>query len=43
MQKLTFNWQVGPTTAPDQKPAEMYPAIVPGAVQLDYARAHNQV
>ncbi len=41
MKEITLIWQVGHTSAPQQKPAEMYPATVPGAAQLDYARAHN--
>lgn len=41
MKEITLIWQVGQTCAPQQKPAEMYPATVPGAAQLDYARAHN--
>lgn len=36
-----FNWQVGWTANPDQSPARFVPAAVPGAVQLDWARAEG--
>lgn len=38
-EKLIF--QTGYSDSCDSLPAEMYPAVVPGAVQLDYARAKN--
>lgn len=34
-------WQVGYTNSPRVAPAEYFPATVPGAVQLDYAAAHD--
>ena len=34
-----LNWSVGYTKDPGKLPEEMYPAVVPGAVQADYARA----
>jgi len=34
-------WQVGFHKSQTEKPAEWYPATVPGAVQLDYAKAKN--
>ena len=34
-----FDWSVGYTKAPGCDPQEWYPATVPGAVQLDYAKA----
>ena len=36
-----LGWQVGHTDSPDCAPEAMIPATVPGAVQLDYARAHD--
>ena len=39
MDIFKFSWSVGYTNHPDKLPAEMYPATVPGAVQLDYAKA----
>lgn len=36
-----YGWQVGFTADPAAAPETMIPATVPGAVQLDYARAHN--
>ena len=36
-----LNWQLGFTRDPQQPPAEFIPATVPGAVQLDWARAHH--
>ena len=41
MKKLTLNWKLGCMNAPDIDPEEMFPAEVPGAVQIDYARAKN--
>ena len=39
MKRYEITWQVGYQSAPDGRPQEMMPASVPGAVQLDYARA----
>jgi beta-mannosidase len=39
--KTQLTWQLGFTPNPQQQPAEFIPAIVPGAVQLDWAHAHN--
>lgn len=39
MESKLFCWTVGYSARPEIPPAEMYPAVVPGAVQLDYARA----
>lgn len=39
MKTYTLDWTVGFTTSPNTYPQEMYPAKVPGAVQLDYAAA----
>ncbi len=36
--KKEFEWQVGFCDGPDQIPAESFPAVVPGAVQLDWAQ-----
>ena len=41
MKELYLNWTVGYTKDPAAEPEEFYPAQVPGAVQMDYARAHN--
>ena len=41
MTKNKLNWIVGYTSSPDAYPEEMFPAQVPGAVQLDYAKAKN--
>lgn len=41
MKELYLNWTVGYTKDPAAAPEEFYPAQVPGAVQMDYARAHN--
>ena len=41
MKELFLNWTVGFTKDPAAAPEEFYPAQVPGAVQLDYARAKN--
>lgn len=38
--KHALTWQVGHTSSPSIEPAEFVPAAVPGAVQLDWARAH---
>jgi beta-mannosidase len=34
-------WEVGPTSSPELSPARFVPARVPGAVQLDWARAEG--
>jgi beta-mannosidase len=39
--RLSLNWTVGPTEGPQDEPEETVPARVPGAVQLDWARAHD--
>jgi len=39
--KTQLNWQVGHTADRTQPPTEFVPATVPGAVQLDWARAHG--
>ena len=36
-----LNWQVGWTAHPAQTPERFVPAVVPGAVQLDWARAEG--
>lgn len=41
MKEMTLNWQIGYIRNPREKPREWYPAKVPGAAQLDYARAHQ--
>ena len=41
MQLQPLSWQVGHTSDPAQRPLEWYPAQVPGAAQMDYARAKN--
>jgi beta-mannosidase len=40
-QIIPLDWYVGHHNRKEAGPAEWYPAIVPGAVQLDYARAHG--
>ena len=37
----SLTWTVGYTANPDITPTEFVPATVPGAVQLDWARAHG--
>jgi len=37
----SLTWRVGHTSNPDIAPEEFVPATVPGAVQLDWARAHG--
>lgn len=39
--RLPLAFDVGPTPTPDQTPEKFIPASVPGAVQLDWARAHD--
>lgn len=39
--KIPLNWEVGHVPSGDEQPARWVPAIVPGAVQLDWARAEN--
>jgi beta-mannosidase len=36
-----LSWEVGPTPHAAEPPRELVPAEVPGAVQLDWARAHG--
>ncbi|TVR50669.1 MAG: hypothetical protein EA425_09295, partial [Puniceicoccaceae bacterium] len=38
---LPLSWQVGPADQPDVPPERLVPATVPGAVQLDWARAEG--
>lgn len=40
-QRQDLNWTVGWSDDIDAQPAEMVAAVVPGAVQLDWARAHG--
>ncbi|THF76679.1 glycoside hydrolase family 2 protein [Cohnella fermenti] len=40
-EKTVLNWQVGWSDSADEAPARMVPAQVPGAVQLDWARAEG--
>ena len=37
----SLTWTVGHAQSPDEIPSEFVPARVPGAVQLDWARAHD--
>ncbi|MCS6847305.1 MAG: glycoside hydrolase family 2 TIM barrel-domain containing protein [Anaerolineae bacterium] len=39
--KHALTWVVGPTDDPHRIPSVFVPAVVPGAVQLDWARAHG--
>lgn len=39
--KHLLNWQVGFCDSADTRPEEYFPATVPGAVQLDYAKQYN--
>ena len=39
--KRPLVWTVGPTKSPDVPPERLVPATVPGAVQLDWARAEG--
>lgn len=41
MKKLTLNWTLSHTPELAKAPVEFIPATVPGAVQLDYAKALN--
>lgn len=34
-------WQLGYSNSADSLPTEYFPATVPGAVQLDYAKEYN--
>ncbi len=36
-----LSWEVGYNSSKDELPERWYPAVVPGAVQVDYARANN--
>ena len=38
MEKKTLNWKVGYSSCEREQPKELYPAVVPGSVQMDYAR-----
>jgi len=38
MIKRTLNWMVGHSSCEKERPAELFPAAVPGAAQMDYAR-----
>ena len=39
--KIDFHWQVGFCNGADARPEKMVEAKVPGAVQLDWARAQG--
>lgn len=39
--RLTLRWELGRHAAADTEPEAWFPAAVPGAVQLDWARAHG--
>ena len=41
MEKLSLSWELGYSDSAEQIPKEWITATVPGAVQQDYARAHN--
>jgi beta-mannosidase len=41
MKRIEPDWSVGPSEGPEQEPREFVPAVVPGAVQLDWARAKS--
>lgn len=41
MKKIELNWTLGCCESSDLSPQEMFPASVPGAAQLDYAKAHD--
>lgn len=41
MKKYEMNWTLGFSRNPDSSPSVMFPASVPGAAQLDYARANS--
>ena len=41
MARTQLNWRVGHTADPQQPPTNLVPASVPGAVQLDWARAQG--
>ena len=41
MVRTQLNWRVGHTSDPQQPPTNLVPANVPGAVQLDWARAQD--
>ena len=41
MKKIELNWTLTHTTSLDEAPRDPVPATVPGAVQLDYAKAHG--
>ena len=39
--KHLLNWKVGFCDSKEKRPNEYFPATVPGAVQLDYAKHYN--
>lgn len=39
--RFSLHWEVGPVSVVNLTPVEFVPAQVPGAVQLDWARAHD--
>jgi beta-mannosidase len=39
--KWSLHWETGPSATKDGTPEKRVPAVVPGAVQLDWARAHG--
>ena len=41
MKTQSLSWKVGYTKDTSLAPEERFEAVVPGAVQLDYARAHG--
>lgn len=41
MRRINLQWSVGHCSSAEAKPAERVPAVVPGAVQLDWARAQG--
>lgn len=41
MKRMEMNWTVGYTASEEAPPADMFPASVPGAAQLDYANANS--
>lgn len=41
MTRIPLSWTVGFTNDPHTEPETFVPAVVPGAVQLDWAAAHN--
>jgi len=41
MKKIFLKWKVGYSNSESEKPKKYVPAVVPGAVQLDWAKAEN--